>query len=186
MVTDRDRVFTGGLWQSFFKAINVSLRLSSAYHPQSDGQTERVNQCMESYLHCMAFSEPRRWYYWLPLAEWWYNTNYHSSLKTTPFQALYGYPPPMIGEVAVPGPESPAKDFIAEKQHMLTGLKYNLSQAQARMKKYADRNRSERSFNVGDFIYLKMQPYHQVAFGLRGSLKLATKFYGPFMILEKI
>lgn len=135
----------------------------------------------------MAFSEPRRWFYWLALAEWWYNTTYHSSLKTTPYQALYGNPPPIISEVLVPGPENEeARDFLAEKEGMLKQIKENLVQAQARMKKYADQNRSERTIEVGNVVYLKMQPYRLVAFGLRQSLKLTSKFYGPFRVLQKV
>lgn len=186
IVSDRDRIFTSDLWQELFKALHVSLQFSSAYHPQSDGQTERVNQCLEVYLRCMAFSEPRTWSSWLPLAEWWYNTNYHSSLKSTPFQALYGYPPPLISEVSIPGPTSPARDFLIQKQDMMTKLKANLAQAQARMKKYADQNRTERTFQVGDMVYLKMQPYRHNAFGLRNSLKVTIKYFGPFRILEKV
>ena len=94
IVTDRDRIFTSNMWQGIFKAMKVKLRLSTAYHPQSDGQTERVNQCLENYLRCMAFQEPKKWCSWMPLAEWWYNTTYHTVTKFTPFQALYGYPPP--------------------------------------------------------------------------------------------
>lgn len=66
-------------------------------HPESDGQTERVNQCLE-----LAFKEPKKWAEWLPAAEWWYNTSYHTSLKTTPFEALYQYPPPPVQQIAVP------------------------------------------------------------------------------------
>ena len=186
IVFDRDRPFANDLWQHLFKSLNVSLRFSSAYHPQSDGQTECVNQCLEVYLRCMAHSEPRKWYYWLPLDEWWYNTNYHSSLQCTPFQALYGYAPPLISEVSIPDPDSPAKYFLLEKQAMLQRLKAILSQARARMKKYVDNNRTERSFAVGDMVYFKMQPYCQVAFDIRNALKHTTEYYGPFRVLEKI
>jgi hypothetical protein len=71
-------------------------------------QRERVNQCLENYLRCMVFLEPKKWLSWLPLAEWWYNTNYHTPLKSTPFEALYGYPPPMISEVMILDPPSSA------------------------------------------------------------------------------
>jgi hypothetical protein len=91
IATNRDRIFTSKLWQDIFKFMKISLQLSSTYHLQTDGQTERVNQCLESYLRCMAFMEPKKWSAWLTLAEWWYNTNYNTSLQTTPFQALYGY-----------------------------------------------------------------------------------------------
>lgn len=102
IVTDRDRIFTSQFFQEVFKAMKVHLRFSTAYHPQTDGQTKRVNQCLESYLRNMTFKEPQHWYSWLALAEWWYNTTYHTSLQMTPFQALYGYPPPRINEFSLP------------------------------------------------------------------------------------
>jgi hypothetical protein len=107
----------------------------------------------------MAFQEPKKWASWLALAEWWYNTSYRTALKMSPFQTLYGFPPPMINELALPGPEeTEARDFIAEKQNMLTKLKENLAQAQTRMKKHADKKRTERVLQLGDMVYLKMQP----------------------------
>jgi hypothetical protein len=78
----------------------------------------------------MSFQETKKWAAWLPLKEWWYNASYHTSLKCTPFEALYGYPPPQISEVMVPGPDSPAIDFIHQKQQMIAKLKDNLSHAQ--------------------------------------------------------
>lgn len=94
IVTDRDRVFTNNLFQEIFKTLKVYLCFSTTNHHQTDGQTKRVNQCLEAYLRCMTFQEPKKWLTWLNLAEWWYNTSYHTSLKVTPFQALYGYHPP--------------------------------------------------------------------------------------------
>nr|ADB85398.1 putative retrotransposon protein [Phyllostachys edulis] len=187
IVSDRDRIFTSKLWQELFKSMKVQLRFSTAYHPQTDGQTERVNQCVESYLRCMAMQEPKKWVSWLPLAEWWYNTTFHTALKLSPFQALYGFPPPLINEVAIPGPEdNEARDFLEEKQVMLRRLKENLAQAQTRMKKYADLNRSERQLTVGDMVYLKMQPYRTTAFGLKQALKLTSIFYGPFRVMQRV
>jgi hypothetical protein len=186
IVSDRDAIFTSDLWKAIFSSLKVSLQYSSAHHPQTDGQTERVNQCLENYLRCMSFTEPKKQSSWLSLAKWWYNTTYHTSLKCTPFQALYGYPPPLISEIMVPGPETPATDFLLKKQQMISKLKENLAQAQARIKKYADLKRSERSFVIGDMVYLKLQPYIRVALEIRNSLKLATKYYGPFQVLERI
>jgi hypothetical protein len=130
--------------------------------------------------------EPKKWSAWLTLAEWWYNTNYHTSLQTTPFQALYGYNPPMIFEVMIPGPDSPALEFLSQKQQMITRLENNLAQAQAKIKKYADMKRTERQFSIGDMVYLKLPPFRHNAFGLHQNLKLTTMFYGPFRILDKI
>lgn len=160
-------------------------RFSIAYHPQTEGQTKRVNQCVESYLRCMAFQKPMKWISWLSLAERWYNTTFHTSLKISPFQALYG--PPLINEVVVPGPkDGEAKNILEEKQTMLNRLKENLAQAQSRMKKYVDLNRSERHFTVGDMVYSKMQPYRTAAFGFKQALKLTSKFYGPFKVMQKV
>lgn len=94
IVNDRDRVFTSKFFQEVFNSQKVQLRFSTAYHPQTDGQTERVNQCLESYLRNMTFEEPQQWYSWLSLAEWWYNTTYHTAIQMTPFRALHGYTPP--------------------------------------------------------------------------------------------
>jgi hypothetical protein len=186
IVSDRDAIFTSDLWKALFNAMKVQLNFSSAHHPQTDGQTERVNQCLENYLRCMSFSEPQKWSSWLALAEWWYNTSYHASLKCTSFQAMYGYFPPLICEVMVPGPEYPATEFLSAKQSMLANLKENLATAQARIKKYSDLKRRERSFVVRDLVYLRLQPYREAALAVLGNLKLATKYYGPFRVVQKI
>lgn len=187
IITDRDRIFTSQLFQEIFKSMKVRLKLSTSYHPQTDGQTERVNQCLESYLRSMTFQEPTRWHSWLALAEWWYNTTYHTSIQMTPFQALYGYPPPQINEFSVPcNVSEEARVTIEQKDAIIQKLKYSLTEAQRRIKHYADRNRSERTLAVGDMVYLKLQPYRQTSFGIRGSLKLRSKFYGPFKIMEKV
>jgi hypothetical protein len=75
----------------------------------------------------MSFQEPKKWAAWLPLAAWWYNTSFHTSLKCTPFEALYGYPPPQISEIMIPGPESTATEFLQQKHHMIAKLKENLA-----------------------------------------------------------
>lgn len=96
IVSDRDKVFTSLFWKEFFKGLGTSLTYSTAYHPQTDGQTERLNQCVEAYLRCMCHQQPKRWSKWVPMAEWWYNSSYHSAIRMTPFEALYGYYPPAL------------------------------------------------------------------------------------------
>lgn len=93
IVSDRVAIFLSSFWQSLFKLQGVTLHLSTAYHPQTDGQTEAVNRCLETYMRYMSSDFPRKRFQWLSLAEWWYNTNLHSSIQMTHFEALYGYPP---------------------------------------------------------------------------------------------
>ena len=76
--------------------MGTQLAHSSSYHPQSDGQTEIVNKCLEAYLRCFVSNKQTQWVKWLPLAQWCYNTSFHTATKMTPFMALYGYHPPSI------------------------------------------------------------------------------------------
>lgn len=104
IISDRGRIFLSHLWQELFHLVGVQLCMSSAYHPQSDGQTERVNQCMETFLRCFVHACPSQWSHWISLAEYWYNTSLHSALGRSPFEPLYGYTPCCFGldAVAVP------------------------------------------------------------------------------------
>jgi hypothetical protein len=93
MISDRDPIFTSRFWKELFKLLGSELNMSSAYHPQTDGQSERVNQCVETYLRCFAHACPAKWSQHLSLAEYWYNTSEHSAIKMSPFVALYGKEP---------------------------------------------------------------------------------------------
>lgn len=97
IVSDRDRIFTSLFWRELFALADVQLRMSTSYHPQSDGQTERLNQTMETFLRCYVHACPSKWFQWLPLAELWYNSCPHSAIGRSPFEALYGYPPRHFG-----------------------------------------------------------------------------------------
>ena len=90
MVSDRDPIFTSKFWKELFDQLGSESRMSSAYYPQTDGQSERVNQCLEIYLCCFTHATPAKWKQFLSLAEYWYNTSYHSAIKMSPFVALYG------------------------------------------------------------------------------------------------
>jgi len=105
----------------------------------------------------------------------------------TPFQVLYGFPPPMVVEVVLPDcADDRARDILQNRQLAQQLIKDNLLKAQARIKHQADKNRSERILQVGDMVYLKIQPYRHTSLSIHHSLKLHSKFYGPFRILEKI
>uniref|UniRef100_A0A2N9HGX7 Reverse transcriptase n=1 Tax=Fagus sylvatica TaxID=28930 RepID=A0A2N9HGX7_FAGSY len=186
IVSDRDTAFTSLFWEELFRRQGVDLAMSSSYHPQSDGQTEVVNKSLEHYLRAFAADKPSLWVEWLPLAEYWFNTNYHTSTKLSPFEALYGYSPPRLIEF-VPGLTRVAavEDLLEHRQQVVGLLEHNLVAAQARMKQQADKHRSEREFEVGDWVFLRLQPFRQKS--MRKKLgKLSPKFYGPYKVIQRV
>lgn len=96
IVSDQDKLFTSNFWKELFHLQGTMLKMSISYHPQTNGQTEVVNRCLENYLLCFMGDKPKEWIRWLPWAEWWYNTTYHSATKMTPFEAVYGQPHPIL------------------------------------------------------------------------------------------
>ena len=186
IVSDRDRIFTSQLWKHLFSLADY-LHMSSAYHPQSDGQTERLNQCLETFLRCFAHACPQKWLEWVYLAEYWYNSTWHSALQMSPFKVLYGYAPQHFGlDVLKPTPVPVLDDWLREKTVITALVRQHLARAQNRMKVAADKNRSERVFAVGDHVYLKIQPYVQSSLAPRANQKLAFRYFGPFPIIAKL
>lgn len=187
IVSDRDPIFTSVFWKELFKLMGIDLRFTSAYHPQSDGQTEWLNQCLENYLRACTNQHPHKWMNWISMAEYCYNTNYHTSLKNTPFFVLYGYKPPHFSlDPYLKSPSIEASSYIQNRAEVVQMIKENLLKAQERMKYFADLKRVDREFAVGDEVYLKLQPFRQNSVVLRHNLKLAYKYYGPYKVLEKI
>lgn len=142
--------------------------MSSSYHPQTDGQTERLNQCLETYLRCFVHANPKHWSKWLSQEENWYNTSLHSALGRTPFEVLYGRKPRPSGfQQADPTGNKELDDWLTERAQMIPVIRQHLARAQHRMKSQTDKKRSERTFKVGDWVYLRLQPgaeIHRSAF----------------------
>ena len=111
------------------KAMGARLNMSTAYHSQTDGQTERMNQSLESYLRCMSFLHPKEWHKWLPMAQWWYNSNHHSSLKMAPFEAIFRYLPPLIPAVGNYSTVAKVEDYLQQRKRVLQQLKRELASA---------------------------------------------------------
>ncbi|KAJ7942659.1 Ty3/gypsy retrotransposon protein [Quillaja saponaria] len=187
IVSDRDPVFMSRFWTELFKIQGVQLNHSSAYHPQSDGQTEVVNRTVEAYLRCFAGDCPKHWSKWLSLAQYWYNTNYHTTIQMSPYQAVFGQEPPSHIPYTKGDSENDAVDrSLSAKEGVIQLLKENIKKAQNRMKMQADRHRTERAYEVGNWVYLKLQSYKQHSINSSKFHKLAAKYYGPFLILKKI
>lgn len=140
MVSDRDKIFLSRFWEELYKTHGTALHKSIAYHPQSDGQTEVVNRCLESYLRCFAGRKPSSWSKWLHWAEYWYNTSYHSSTKTTPFKVLYGRDPPKLLRFGdVPTANTEVEVMIQDRDALLQELRENLASSQTRMQVSANK-----------------------------------------------
>jgi hypothetical protein len=134
-VADRQRIFSSTFWKALFAKADIKFLMSSSYYPQTNEQTERVNQCLEMYLRCAVHDSPKQWKGWLSLAEFWYNSNYHTALGCSPFQALYGYNPLVGMMLLVPDAEpSPADVIVRERADHLARLKQHLAAAQNHMK----------------------------------------------------
>ena len=137
-----------------FRLHGTTLAFSSAYHPQSDGQTEVVNRTIEMYLHCFVGDQPRQWVDWLPWAEYCYNTFHHSSIGMTPFQVVYGCEPPRLLSY---DPGSTHLDEIdrslQERDALLAEIHLPLQQAQLHMKQVYDQNHREVKFDHGQFVW---------------------------------
>jgi hypothetical protein len=165
--------------------MDTKLNFSSAYHSQTDGQTERTNQILEDMLRACALKHGSSWDKSFPYAEFAYNNCYQTSLKMAPFEALYGRKcrTPLywnqIGESQLFGP-----DIIKEAERQVEIIRENLKTAQSRQKSYVDPKRREVVFEVGDYVYLRVSPIRGLQrFKIRG--KLSPRFIGPFKILER-
>ncbi|GJX89623.1 putative mitochondrial protein [Tanacetum coccineum] len=187
IVSDRDKVFLSNFWKALFAELKVKLKLSTAYHPQTDGQTEVVNRSLGCYLRCMCGEKPKEWIKWLPLAEFWYNTNYHTSTKTTPYEAVYCQTPP-IHVPYIPG-DSRVEEVdrtLQAREEAIKVLKFHLKRSQDRMRNQANKHRTDRQLEVNDWVYLKLQPHRQVSIRQGQQHKLSSKYYGPFKVAERI
>jgi hypothetical protein len=155
IVCDRDKIFTSSFWKELFRLLNTQLCMSSAYHEQSDDHTERINQCLEAYLRCATCSTPRQWLKWLPLAELWYNSTFHTSLKCSTFKALYRIEPSM-GMVPSTSDSDhvPVQHIFHEGRQFLDLLKHNMTKVQNRMKDNDDKKQVIESFRWGSWSCL--------------------------------
>ncbi|GJS53406.1 reverse transcriptase domain-containing protein [Tanacetum coccineum] len=186
IICDRDPRFASNFWRSLQNALGTNLDMSTAYHPQTDGQSERTIQTLEDMLRACAIDFGKGWVNHLPLVEFSYNNSYHASIKAAPFEALYGRKCRSlvcwtgVGEAQILGPE-----LIQETTEKIVQIKQRMQAARDRQKSYADLKRKPMEFQVRDKVMLKVSPWKGVVrFGKRG--KLNPRYVGPFKVLEKV
>ncbi|CAN6713532.1 unnamed protein product [Malus baccata var. baccata] len=168
------------------EALGTKLLYSTAYHPQTDGQSERTIQTLEDMLRSSVMQFGYDWHAKLDLMEFAYTNSYPSSIGMAPFEALYGKScrtPLCWSEVSqrvLVGPE-----IVEETTQNVQVIKSNLKVAQDRQKSLADRHATDRVYEVNDWVFLKLSPWKGVVrFGKKG--KLSPRYIGPYQITERI
>jgi transposase InsO family protein len=159
IISDKGSIFVANFWEQLQECLSTHLIRSSAYHPQTNGQRERVNQIIKDMLRAYILTDGPKWNKHLPLAEFSYNNSYQESTKMSPFEALYRRPcrTPLSwsksGERVIFDP-----DIVAEAKEKMKQIQANILAAQSRQKSYTDKRRSPLEFEVGDHVYLRVSP----------------------------
>lgn len=181
IVSDRGSLFVSSFWESLCTLLKIKRNLSTAFHPETDGQTERVNQVLEQYLRMYVNYHQDDWDTWLPMAEFAYNNAEHSSSKQSPFFTIYGRHP-RFDTIQVKD-SRPADQLVSIIKQTQDQLKVELNQAVKRFKSYADNKRIKPpEFTVGDSVWLSSKHIKST----RPTKKLSERWLGPFKIIEKI
>lgn len=187
IVSDRDPKFISDFWSSLWDLLQTKLKLSSAYHPQTDGQTERVNRVLEDMLRSFCSIHQHSWDQYLPYVFFAYNNSIHESTGYSPFFLNFGRHPrtPVSLDVSdnVSSVPSSVEQFASSMNKILLDAQSSIRSAQQRQKFYADKHRRFQTFALNDMVLLNSKNY---TLSGTGSDKLNAKFVGPFKIIEKI
>jgi hypothetical protein len=183
LVSDRGSIFTSHFWNSLASMMDLKRRLSTAFHPQTDGQTERMNQTVEQYLRIYCNYQQDNWTNLLSLAEFAYNNAHQPTINCSPFYANYGFHPKFTINLRSPSLSVPAAKALAEtlRSHH-DDLIESIKSAQNQQARYYDAKHKRVEFSVSDKVWLSSANISTQ----RPSKKLDWKRLGPFSIIERI
>nr|GEX69808.1 putative reverse transcriptase domain-containing protein [Tanacetum cinerariifolium] len=186
IICDHDPRFASNFWISLQKALGTRLDMSTAYHPEADGQSERTIQTLKDMLRACVIDFRNGWVKHLPLVEFSYNNSYHASIKAAPFEALYGRKcrsPVCWAEVVQV--QLTGLEMVQETTEMVIQIKQRMQAARDRQKSYANLKRKPMEFQAEDWVMPKVSPWKWVVhFGKRE--KLNPRYVRPFKVLERV
>ncbi|TYJ97166.1 reverse transcriptase [Cucumis melo var. makuwa] len=187
IVSDRDGRFIGSFWTELFSFLGTSLNISSSYHPQTNGQTERFNCMLEEYLRHFVNARQKNWVQLLDVAQFCFNAQTSSSIGRSPFEIVSGRQPvlPHLVDHPFAGKNPQALNFTKEWKQTNDIARAYLEKASKRMKKWADKKRRPLEFRAGDQVLIKLRP-EQVRFRGRKDQRLIRKYEGPVQVLKKV
>ncbi|SYW74704.1 uncharacterized protein UHO2_01570 [Ustilago hordei] len=184
MVSDQGRQFISGAWKAFADQMGMKHSLSTAYHPQTDGQTERVNQVVEQYLRMYCNYEQNDWASLLNTAAFVYNNTIHNSIGVSPFFACYGWNPKAHPDIpqhlGVNDPEH--SEYLLDGKECCKYLQEQIREAQRRTVDHYNRKHKDIEFKVGDMVYINRKNWKT----RQPTPKLDTRFAGPYPVQERV
>jgi hypothetical protein len=197
IVCNRDKQFVSAFWRSLMSQLGVTVSLSTANHPQTDGQTERVNRVMKEMVRAYINAKQDNWVQLLPLLEFAYNSSVHDSTGFAPFQVVRGYVPASAADraaarqqqqqqvaVASRGPSHAAERMALHLQDVHTEVKANIAKAQLKQEQQLGKRRSAVQFKAGDRVLLSSALLRDLK--APGARSLHRKFFGPFSIVRMV
>ena len=188
IISDRDTRFTSKFWKELMKLLDIKVNMSTAYHPQTNGQVERINRILEDYIRRYCNGNSDDWDKLLPLAEFAYNNSVSATTSFTPFYLNYGLDPRKdLNELYKESPNETAKEFANRMNILLTQAKDEIAKSVDNMEKYYNLHRKNTEFKVGDLVLLSTKniKYRNQKNKII-SKKFKPKYIGPFKVIEKI
>jgi transposase InsO family protein len=187
IVSDRDTKFTSKFWQELTKILDIKLAMSTAFHPQTDGQTERANRTLETMLRAFVNQKQNNWDMLLPALEFAYNNSVNPSTGFSPFYLNTGFHPNVPASLLQPtiSTAPSVEEFVEGQRATLILAQDALVDAQERQAHYADERRKDHDFKIGDQILLNAEDITLPANRTQKSKKLQSQFIGPYTIIEQ-